>query len=220
MTILLKEVNWCKWSQGSALQGELVLLEQFLQATSLPFFTPAENESGRAIFLSPLLRRDDQSSSLGLVRCYVFGLTTDAGTFQSERLASREQTSVLTHDKCASSHKPPSKINAPLPSNLGFHFFAFKRHISPFFLGHKGTVSSHSLHTHEVLSYQCTRPSATSVQDLATTSACGYKLIVYMRSYATSVYSLKLLVYAVLSYWCMRPEATSVCGLKLLVYVA
>jgi hypothetical protein len=37
---------------------------------------------------------------------------------------------------------------------------------------------------------------------------------------ATSVCSLKLLVYAALTYWCMRPSATGVCSLKLLVYEA
>jgi hypothetical protein len=41
-----------------------------------------------------------------------------------------------------------------------------------------------------------------------------------MRSEATSVSGLTLLVYAALSYWCMRPYAASVCRLQLLVYAA
>jgi hypothetical protein len=40
------------------------------------------------------------------------------------------------------------------------------------------------------------------------------------RSTCMRVCSLKLLVYAALSYWCMRPYATSACGLTLLVYAA
>ena len=74
-----------KWvSIIQPVQGEPSGGLQFLQATSLSaghqpsFFTTADNESGRAIFKSPLLRRYDQSSSLGLVSCYVFSLTAGA----------------------------------------------------------------------------------------------------------------------------------------------